>query len=255
MSASIRTSCLLALVWFAAGAAAFGAIPEDFVRQGYDVSPTVNLSVRNTAGRIFIFGSVAPRLEIVAMRRAFTKERLEAIRVEVSIEGETAKIETIYPAVPERSGADRSGTVDYLILVPQTCTLAAVELANGEMLIEGMRGSRVEARLGRGVLHLRNCFSAVRLSLDRGKMNVRYAWWETRDFSISAEVNDGEVRLAVPAGAAMHFDAATESGKIVSHFNADPRRLPKLDEHFGGESAVEFKFRLTTGDLALERAY
>ena len=238
------------------GRAVEGVIPEDFVRQGYDVSPIVNLLVRNTDGRICIYGSDAPRLEIIAMRRAFSEERRDAIKVEVSIKGDTATIETIYPPVSGGSFvADRSGTVDYVILVPQTCTLAQVELGNGELLIEGMRGERIEARLGHGVMHLRNCFSTARLRLERGRLNVHYDWWEARAFSLSAEVADGDLRAALPADAALHLDAAAAHGKVVNHFAPEPRDAPQLDAHFGGDTAVEFKLRATTGNIQLERTH
>ena len=244
---------LFAAAFLLSGRAAEAVIPEDFVRQGYDVSPSVNLSVRNTDGRIFIYGSDAPRLEIIAMRRAFSEKRRDAIKIEVSIKGDAATIETIYPLVSGGSFlADRSGTVDYLILVPQTCTLARVELGNGEVLIEGMRGERIEAQLGNGVMHLRNCFSTARVRLERGRLIVRYDWWEARAFSLSAEVADGDLRVAVPAGAALHLDAAAVRGKVINHFAPGPRDVPQLDEHFGGESAVEFKLRTTTGNIQLE---
>ena len=238
-----------------AGRPAYGVIPEDFVRQGYDVSPTVNLSIRNTDGRIFIYGSDAPRLEIIAMRRAFSEKRRDAIKVEVSIKGDTATIETIYPPVSGGSFfADRSGTVDYVILVPQTCTLAQVELGNGEVLIEGMRGERIDARLGHGIIHLRNCFSTARLRLERGRLIVCYDWWEARAFSLLVGVADGDLRVALPADAALHLDAAAAHGKVGNHFAPEPRDAPQIDEHFGGDNAVEFKLRATSGNIRLERA-
>lgn len=238
------------------GRAVHAVIPEDVIRLGYDVSPTVNLSVRNTDGRILIYGANSPRLEIWAMRRAFTRERLEAIKVEVSIKEDAATIETIYPPVSHTSlFADRSGTVDYLILVPQGCALEDVELRNGEILVEGMRGERIEARLGRGVMHLRNCFSVARLSLKRGRLKVFYGWWEARAFSVSTRVADGDLCVAVPGAAAMHLDAMTANGHIENHFTAAPRGVPRIDERSGGDSAVEFKLRTTAGNITLERAY
>ena len=55
--------------------------------------------------------------------------------------------------------ADRSGTVDYIIELPQTCELASVRLDTGEVLIEGMRGSGIHAKLDNGRLFVRNCFA------------------------------------------------------------------------------------------------
>ncbi|MEO5722668.1 MAG: hypothetical protein ABIR71_14555, partial [Chthoniobacterales bacterium] len=238
------------------GSVARGAILEDVIRQGYDLSADASVSIRNTDGRILVFGSEGERLEIIATRRAFSKERLEAIKVAVTIDGNAALIETILPPAPPASlFADRSGTVDYVILVPQNCTLAQVELANGEMLIEGMRGPRIEARLGKGILSLNDCFSAVQAGLGQGRMKVRFDWWEPGTFSLVAEVAQGELRVALPpVGAALQIDAVSTQGKVLNDFSPKKSSAPRLDEQFGNGSAVEFKLR-ASGHIRLQRAY
>lgn len=194
---------------------ASGKILEDHLRLGYDLIPDARVTIRNTDGRICVYGSDSPRLEIFAMRRAFSKERLVGIKISVQIGGDTAVIDTIYPPAPEGSlFADRSGTVDYVILVPQTCTLEKVVLEKGEILIEGMRGGGVTASLGRGVLHAVNCFSEIRLSLGAGGMNLRYDWWEEGAFSLAAAVAEGDLRLAVPQSASLRLDAQSREGLI-----------------------------------------
>ncbi len=212
--------------------------------------------IQNTDGRIYVFGSREDRLEIIATRRAFSRERLEAIKVVVTIDGDVAMVDTKYPPPSSVSlFADRSGTVDYVIFAPQSCTLAQVELEKGEIMIEGMRGPRVEARLGKGLFWLNNCFSAMRVSLGEGRMNVRYGWWEPGRFSLMAEVARGDLGVAVPVGAAMHFDAVSAKGKIVNDFYPETTGLSRIEEQYGGESAVEFQLRTTDGNIKLRRAY
>ncbi len=236
---------------------AAGAILEDVVQQNYALSPRARVSIHNTDGRIFVFGSDEARLEITAVRRAFSKERLEATKVAVSIEGEVATIDTIYPRPSGDSLlADRSGTVDYTIVLPQNCPLVEVTLANGEVLLEGLRGKRVEARLDRGLMRMRNCFTAALLNLAEGKMNVSYDWWETRAFSVSAEVGKGSLNVAVPTGAALHLEAAAAQGTIRNAFGMGGRgRIQRLEQAIGGESEVEFNLRTEAGNIRMERAY
>ena len=104
------------------------------------------------------------------MRRAFSEARLQAIEVRVTTEGEAMKVETIYPPAEKGMLGDRSGTVDYVILVPQKWSLAKVELERGEVLIEGMYGPRVEVAVGSGLLHLNSCFSTINALLGEGRL-------------------------------------------------------------------------------------
>ena len=245
-------------VILAAASPARGAILEDEIRLSYDLSPTANVSIRNTNGRIFVYGSDDPRLEILAVRRAFTKERLEAIKVSVEIAGETATVETIYPPAPQQSiFADRSGTVDYVILVPQYCTLTQVSLDEGEILIEGLRGNGVAAQLGGGVMHVRDCFCAVNAALGDGKMDLSYGWWEERPFSLSATVEEGELRLGLPAAAALHLDAATARGRIRNSFSREPSPGGKksLEISLGEGGLAQFRLRVGDGNILLWRMY
>ncbi len=238
--------------------AASGAILEDVFRQGYDVSATAKISIRNTDGRIFIYGGDQPRLEIHALRRAFTKERLDAIKVNVAIEGERVAIDTVYPPLPQGSRlADRSGTVDYTLIVPQHATLSEVTLANGEVMIDGMRGAGLEAKLDRGVLSLRDCFSHARVRLGEGKLNVFFGWWERLAFSLSAEVNRGDLRLGLPWGAALRLDALAEQGRVINRIAPEPseREPSRLQRTLGDGGEVEFTLRATNGDVWIDRAF
>ncbi len=200
----------------------------------------------------FLFSDrMLPRLEIVAMRRAFSKERLEAIKVEVSIEGDAARIETIYPPPPAGfafCGSLRDGRLpDFR--PARLARSSQVELANGEVLIEGMRGARIEAQLGTGLMHVRDCFSAAQLQLGRGQMNVRYGWWEAGAFSLGRRWR--RAICAWPCRRARRcISMRSQAGQVMNHFAARAKRVPRLDEHFGGESAVEFKLRTTAGDIA-----
>lgn len=245
---------LLALLAFCGGAGA--TIPEDFIRQSYAISPAARVTIRNAAGRIYIYGTKAARLEVIAMRRAFSIERRDAIKVDVALEGETAVIETIYPLPASDSFlADRSGTVDYVIYLPESCALAEVKLGQGEILIEGMRGPEVVAELERGLMSVRDCFSAVKVRVEQGRLRVRYDWWEGGNFSLVATVAEGNLHVAVPAGAAMHFDGLAVGGRITNNFEPKVKPLSRLDEHYGGASAVEFTLRTSAGEIKLERSY
>lgn len=251
-------SCAVAVALVLSGTGALrGAILEETTVDVYPLSATGTVSIRNADGRINVYGSEEPQLKVKAVRRAFTKERLKEIKVDVVINGDSAAIETSFPPMPKGSIlADRSGTVDYTILVPQTCTLSKVELANGEIVVEGVFGGGIDARLGNGRMELFNCFSTTRLSLGQGGLDVRYNWWEAKAFSLSADVANGDIRFDLPPDAVLGLDVATVKGHITNTFAADKQSDARaVTTRIGGEGPAEFRLRTTNGNVRIEKTY
>ena len=245
----------LSLIVFAKGAIA-GGILQDSIRRVDPLSATATVSIRNTDGRIYIYGSDVPELQIKAERRAFTKERLEAIKVDVVIDGESARIETIYPPPPPAGSifADRSGTVDYTIILPETCSLDKVELGNGEVIIEGMRGPKIDVSLKRGLMTLEDCFSATQANLGQGGLAIRYGWWEARTFSLWAQVDNGDLLAFLPRETALHVDATSSEGHIENHFTGEKDAGNHLETQFGATGEVKFTLRTTRGNIKIGRS-
>src|SRR5437879_551875 len=117
---------LAALFLFAAIAS--GKEPLEAVEQkSLAVAGDVQITLHLGAGTVHIYGSDENVIRITAMKKAYTKERLDGIKVEVAVTGDTADITTTFPPKPKGlSIADRSGTVDYMLIVPQSCTLKEV---------------------------------------------------------------------------------------------------------------------------------
>ncbi len=230
---------------------------EDHVEQTYELSSHAKVAIRNAAGRIHVHGSNESQLKIYASKRAFSQERLDAIEVRVTIEGDTAVIDTIYPPAPEGLLQDRSGTVDYRIYLPQSCTIDIAELANGEIFFDGLRGPSATARLGNGRAVARNCFTALSIEVARGGMDISYIWWEPGDFSLTAGIANGSIRLALPPDAAVEIAASTESGHIRSQF--DEEKTPDTRERkirVGADPGdILMNVRAGTGNIRIERSY
>ncbi len=126
---------------------------EHIVENTYPVVPNVRLSLRLGDGTVHLYGSEEPAIKVTAIKKAYTKERLDAIQVNVTVNGDEAVIDTVLPPkTPGLSTADRSGTVDYTILVPQTCTITKLEVENGEIIVEGIRGEGLSASLTNAIV-------------------------------------------------------------------------------------------------------
>jgi hypothetical protein len=231
---------------------------EEITEDTYELSPTGSLTIRNQDGRIYLYGSGGSELKVKVIRKAFSQERLDQLKVNVSIDGDDAVIETAFPPKPEGwSTSDRSGTVEYLINVPQHCTVKKAELANGEIMIDGMRGPSVDAEVGNGRIHARNCFTSARFRLERGGMEVFYGWWERRAFSLSAEIATGNVRVLIPSDANARLNATTVNGNLQSRFAAPGQNLGRtLETTLGDEGAnAELTLRATNGNVRIDKSY
>ncbi len=240
-----------------------GKILQETWENTYAVSEEVSLNVRCADGRIYIYGSERNEMQVTAVKRAFTQERLDALSLRVALEGnretggETATIETIIPPAPQGGlTQDRSGTVDWTIIVPQNCRVVKAELSNGEILIEGMRGAAVNATVGKGRLLARNCFSPTNLVVGRGGLDLFYNWWEEEPFTLEAQIEDGDLRVGLPEDASLHLNAVSTSGHIVNHFAEEEERngsVPDLNTAIGKGAGAEFQLRTGTGNIRIDR--
>src|ERR1700732_4044931 len=160
----MRRTRLSRWIVFAAGAAACligGCRPaedstlEELSDRRYQIDPTAaTLSVTNHDGSIQIYGAGGDvrEVQVETVKRAYTPERLKAISIQVSAQKNSVAIETIYPPDPAGPFSDRSGTVDYVIVLPQAAKISKLDLAKGEVLIEEMRSPEAHAQLGNGRL-------------------------------------------------------------------------------------------------------
>ena len=149
---------------------------------------------------------------------------------------------------------DRSATVDYTIIVPETSKITRVELINGEVSIDGIRGGSVDASLTTGRLYAHNCFGNLRLTVDNGGLDLGYDWWEQRSFSIDAQIARGSVRAFIPGDASFHLLAESLTGKVASDFTDQKQRngqVPKIDTRIGANLGPDIKIRATQGNVKI----
>jgi len=226
---------------------------EETVEQSYKIEPTTSISIKNVDGSIQVYGSPAHEMTLQAIKRSYSAKRLKQIAVDVSVQPGTVAIETTFPREPTWGLRDRSGTVDYTIVVPDATSISRLELANGEVSVEEMRGQSVHARLGTGRLFVHNCFSNVDVTMGRGSLTLAYEWWEPGKFSVQTNIADGNAWAYLPSDAAFHLIAETAHGKIASDFVAEQEHrvqaVTKVEVlvHGGGEAQI--KIRATEGNI------
>ena len=228
---------------------------EETIEQSYKIEPGTNISIKSVDGSIHVYGSPASEITVQATKRAYTSKRLKQIAVNVSVQPDAVAIETNFPKEPRWGFFDRSGTVDYTIVVPDTASISGLELANGEVSVEGMRGQSVHAHVGDGRMFDHNCFSNVDVRVNRGTLTLAYEWWEPGKFSVQANIAKGNAIAFFPSDAVFHLIAETVHGRIASDFAPEGERraepTAKIDMSVNGGGEVAIKMNATEGNIKI----
>jgi hypothetical protein len=228
---------------------------EETIEKSYPMEPTAKLSIRNDDGSIRIYGADIKEMKLQAIKKAYSTERLNQITVDVSLKPGEISIATQYPPKPKWGLWDRSGAVDYVIVLPWTCDISRCDLVNGELQVEGMRGKEARASLANGRLFGHNCFTDLHVSVTNGGLDVGYDWWEEHKFSLDAEIVNGNARAFIPADAIFHLLASSLDGHVFSDFTDKEHRqsggVAKIDMLVGGAGETEIKVRAVNGSIKI----
>ena len=168
---------------------------EETVEQSYKIEPTTSISIKNVDGSIQVYGSPAHEMTLQAIKRAYSAKRLKQIAVDVSVQPGTVAIQTTFPREPTWGLRDRSGTVDYIIVVPNSTRIRNLEMTNGEIAVDGLRGGSARARLITGHMFSHNCFGNLDLAVTRGRLDISYDWWEPQTFAVEGAIENGNIKV------------------------------------------------------------
>ena len=238
---------------FVAGSLPAGEVFEDVVERRFPLDPSGTFSLRAIDGTVEIYGTDSREVKIIATKKAFSPERLNAIAIRVDARQDAVNIETTPPPGPRHHFSDRSGTVEYTINIPQTARIARVELPNGELVIDGMRGASIAANLGSGQLVTHNCFCDQTIHVKQGALNVFFDWMEERLISIEGEIEDGNMLARLPTDAAFHLHAVAKGGHVSSDFSSMESRKRgdalEINEVIGDAPATKLSLRASEGNI------
>jgi hypothetical protein len=212
------------------------------------------ITLENTDGSIHIYGWYEPRVRLAALREAYSASRLRQIRVETRAEPTVLAVRTIVPKV---SGwfADRSGTVDYTLNVPEPAHLK-LKLANGEIILQGLRRANVDVSLVNGRITALNCYAQVRASSSNGVMEVFFEWWENLPAMFDYALRRGRIGVRLPGGARFQVNARTGNGRIHQEFklgkpaNVGPGQVLKAAT--APDAPVSLGLRTGGGNISLD---
>lgn len=235
-------------------------VVEETFERLYTIDPSANITIHNGDGAVLVYGSNINEMRVHAVKKAYSRERPMQIAIDVSTKQGSVSITTKFPPKPKWGFFDRSGTVDYTIVVPATATVSEVDLDAGEVLLDGMRGRTTRARLAEGRMFARNCFISLDLAIRRGNLIMSYDWCEESDFSVEANVVQGNAWAYFPGDAAFHLLAKAARGKIANDFETVAVAVPasaagmKIDTLVNGGGEATMKIRVEEGNIKIVEA-
>jgi DUF4097 and DUF4098 domain-containing protein YvlB len=227
---------------------------NEVFEQTYEIDPDAGLSIRNTDGSIVIHGTDTAALKLRAVKKASSSDELKGIDITAEAGSKAASITTRF--LPQKNKALSSGsrTVDYTIEVPPTVNLTRVDLENGKVSIEGMKGD-LQATVVDGQLAVRNCCGNAHVNIANGTLELHYEPCERKRFLVDAQMTNGNAGVFVGRGASFHIQAETIAGKIINDLgemgNLNGHAAGKIDISTAKDARDEIKLHVTSGDIKI----
>jgi hypothetical protein len=222
--------------------------------QFFPLPLTGAVQLMNLDGSIQIFGWYEPRVRLAAVRNAYTRARLKEIGIETKATANSLDVRTI---IPPAHGlfADRSGTIDYTLNVPETAQVT-LRLRDGEIVMQGLRGGNARIELRNGRVFLRNCFARIQAHAVHGAMDVFYEWWENAPAAFDLLLDHGRIGALLPAAAKIQIDATTADGQVGNGFGVVIADSPGPGHAMRGENApdapVSLHLRTGGGNISID---
>ena len=248
-------SCLGAIFLLAGCKGGVDKTLSDLVEESCRLPEEGTLRVKNEDGTIRLYGADVSELHFKALKRAYSEERLKALDVRLASHDDAVSLETSFPPRKKWGRGDRSGTVDYTIVMPQHLKKIELQLTNGEISIDGLRSGTARATVQNGRLSARNCFADLDYLAQNGAIDFYFNWWEAGTYMIKAAIPNGSVGLLVPPSASFHLQAETRGGSITGNLingDEDPHEhRKKLDTAIGSGEGPTFQLHSGNGNIRL----
>lgn len=175
---------------------------DDGRSESWRVLPGATLSLRTIVGTVRV--EATPGRDTVDVRVARRADRalLASSPIQIDTTGPGVRIDV----TPGLVAGTRGVSADVVLLVPPDVTIDGIEIDDGRLDIDGLRGS-VRARVTRGGIRATNVSGVVRLETSMGDIAVTRARL-TPNGLLRLRTFNGDVRLA--------FDAPPDDARIMA---------------------------------------
>jgi DUF4097 and DUF4098 domain-containing protein YvlB len=199
-------------------------VREEF-HQVYPLAANGRLNLQNMNGNVRITVADSNEVQVNAVKRAYNRERLAEVKIEVMATTDAIRIRTDYPDRDQTFTSDERGrynnpaTVDYTIVVPRQARLESIDLINGSLDIEGVEGD-VKASSVNGRVAARGLKGEAKLNTVNGTVEATFTQLDPAKLLSLGSVN-GSVVVVLPSDSNVVVRAETIHGAIRNDFGLD----------------------------------
>jgi DUF4097 and DUF4098 domain-containing protein YvlB len=210
---------------------------EEF-HQTYPLADGGRVNLENINGSVRITAWDRNEVKVDAVKTAYTRERLQEAKIEISANGNSIYIKTDYPDRDQYFTDDRYGrrenpaSVEYTLTVPRGARIDSVELINGGLELSGLTGD-VKASSINGRVTARGLTGEAKLSTINGRLDATF---DRLDASKPISLNsvNGGVSLTLPSDSNAELKADTVHGGISNDFGLPVRKGKYVGRNLAG---------------------
>ena len=230
--------------------AAYAADPEKEFHHTYALAADGRVSLQNVNGNVHVTSWSRNIVKVDAIKRASSRDRLEAIEIKIDSDPDAIRIKTKY----HRQFDNNPGGVEYTLTVPRGARLDKFDLVNGGLDANDV-GGEVNASSINGRIKVRGLSGNARLSVVNGHLEATFDRLDEPK-TISLESVNGSIDLALPPDASATLEASTVSGSIHNDFGMAVSGHFVGHELHGtlGEGRAQVNLRDVNGTISIRRA-
>ncbi|MFB0979453.1 MAG: DUF4097 family beta strand repeat-containing protein [Alteromonadaceae bacterium] len=189
---------------------------EDTVEKSFDVSQQAVLRLANLNGGVDIEGWDKNEIKITAIITADDQEDRDRIKIQFHQSSNDVSVETEYEKQLPWGRNDSSGRVDYKVMVPFGASLAEIDLVNGLLVIDKVKGE-IKANTVNGAINVQGLADDVELNSVNGSIKATYHQIDNID-DIDLTTVNGSIKLYLPSELSATINAETMHGSIKTAF-------------------------------------
>jgi DUF4097 and DUF4098 domain-containing protein YvlB len=173
--AILGTLAALFVLALQAHASEQGSETEEF-HQTYPLSAGGRFELENINGAVHISAWDRSEVKVDAVKRAWSKQRLEEAKIRINASEDSISIRTEYPEHNQTFWNDghenQPASVEYTVTIPRNARLDSVNLVNGSLDLDGLSGE-IKASCVNGKLAAHDLGGRAELSTVNGKLEAK----------------------------------------------------------------------------------
>jgi len=205
-----------------------GSETEEF-HQTYPLAANGRVELENINGSVHILAWDRNEAKVDAVKRAWSKPRLDEAKIRINASDNSISIRTEYPEHSHSSWGDgrenQPASVEYTLTIPRNARLDSVSLVNGSLDLDGLSGE-IKASCVNGKLAAHNLGGRTELSTVNGKLEANLDRLES---PVEVSSVNAAVLLTLPSDAKADLEATTVNGSLSDDFG-----LPVTKHRFVG---------------------